>query len=66
VIPLIKNLIQLAVVPEVNGAGIMFSACGLWATVASRRALISMYLKQLDIFVNFADLMMAATLCPLR
>jgi len=33
VIPLIKNLIQLAVVPEVNGAGTMFSGCGLWVTL---------------------------------
>src|SRR4051812_19250447 len=49
VIPLIKNLIQLAAVPEVNGAGIMFSGCGLWVTLIYLPTIRPMSLKHNNI-----------------
>ena len=51
-IPLIKNLIQLTVVTEVNGAGIMFSGCGLWVTLAYLPSFWFIYLKLRSIFLN--------------
>jgi hypothetical protein len=47
--PLDENLIQLAVVTEVNGAGIMLSACGLLATVVYLPPNVSIYMKLKDI-----------------
>jgi hypothetical protein len=58
-----KNPIQMAVVREVNGGGIMLSGCGLLATVVYRRGFTRIYLNKLDIFVHRARFATAAALC---
>ena len=63
-IPLIENPIQLAVVPEVNGAGIMLSGCDLLATVVYLLHFIIMYLNKLAVWAHCARYAMAATLYP--
>ena len=62
-IPPDESLIQLAVVTEVNGAGIMLSGCGLLATVVYLPINLIIYMKYKDILVHFSRPWRVAEVC---